>query len=502
IGVVPIEGFEWYITSLNVFVNFSNDIDYLKSVSYNDLYSYYWLIDLVELQNWALNKGLSPDNYDVNFVIEANLSYSFGNPFYLYNYTLDSIILDIKGPDIELLTGGGYSLSLESTYDVVENNLITMGVSSTDSDFEMVSLEYKYDTPNTADWIVYGDFEATDSLAKLIFDVINLRDDNITIRFIGYDSLLNSKTLYEANYWFVKDFNNHENFVIQGIESGTIYGLDQDSMVNLNVKILPVDNDITKVSISTGYETFELNNVESEENHIYFTDDIKLNSSKYPISGSDFTFIEVSIVLYQGNDRITSKDTTITVIARVFNNAVEISDLLINITSTINNVKMSFVNGTNAYNNSDSIPFIVNNIPPIIKIFNSYGDLVRTIDLTANFDYLSKVNFTEVEIIDNMFTVTIPDMPAGDEICSIELLKVNGSSYQFSYFIDFISETILFNMLTQQDLDGVYDGFSPISMDYGVSNKTHDSDQFVASFDFSQLPQDNYTFIGEFYDIS
>jgi hypothetical protein len=506
IGVVPIEGFEWHISSLNVFVNLSNDIDCIKSVSYNDLYSYYWLIDLVELQNWALNKGLSPDNYLVNFVIEANFSYSFGKPFYLYNYSLDNITLDVKGPDIELLTGGAYSLSLGSTYDVIENNLITMGINSTDSDFEKISLEYKYTTPTTADWIVYGDFEADNSLAELIFDVVNLRDDNITIRFIGYDSLLNSKTLYEANYWFVKDFNNHENFVVQGIESGTIYGLDQDNMVDLNVKILPVDNDITKVRISTGYETFELNNVESEENHIYFTDDgvvdIKLNSSKYPISGSDFTFIDVSVVLYQGNDRITDKDTTITVIARTFNDAVEISDLLINISSLINNIRMSFVNGTNAYNNSDSIPFIVNNMPPIVKIFNSYGDLVQTIDLNANFDYLSSVNFTEVEIVGNKFTVAIPNLPAGDEICSIELLKVNGSSYEFSYFIDAINENVLFTLLTQQDLDGVYDSLSPIFMDIGVSNRTHSSDQFIASFDFSQLTQDNYTFVGEFCDIT
>ncbi|GAH39470.1 unnamed protein product, partial [marine sediment metagenome] len=36
-------------------------------------------------------------------------------------------------------------------------------------------------------------------------------------------------------------------------------------------------------------------------------------------------------------------------------------------------------------------------MPPIVKIFNSYGNLVQTIDLTANFDYLSNVNFTEVE---------------------------------------------------------------------------------------------------------
>jgi hypothetical protein len=399
IGVVPIEGFEWHITSLNVFVNLSNDIDYLKSVSYSDLYSYYWLIDLVELQNWVSNKGLSPDNYEINFVVQANLSYSFGEPFYLYNYTLDSTTLDIKGPDLELLTGGAYTLSLGATYDVVENNLITMGISSTDTDFNKVTLEYKYDTPTTSDWVKYGDFYPVDSLADVNFDVLNLRDDNnITIRFIGFDDLSNSITLYQGNYWFAKDFNNHENFVVEGLEGGSIYGLDQDGMIDLRLKVLPVDNDITWVWISTGYEFFQLNDVKSEGDHIYFTDDVKLNSSKYPISGTDFTFIEVSVVLYQGNDRIADKKTVITVISRVFDDIVEISDLIVNITESINNVRMSFVNDTNAYNNSHSIPFVVNNIPPVVKVFNSLGALVYTLDLTANYDYLSTLNLTESQL--------------------------------------------------------------------------------------------------------
>ncbi len=404
LGVVPIDGFEWHISSLNLYVNYSNDIDYLKSVSYTDLYSYYWLIDLVELQNWASNKGLSPDNYEISFVVQANLSYSFGEPFYLYNYTLETTILDVKGPDLELITGGEYSLVLGSTYDEVENNVINMGISSIDADFDKVTLEYRYETPTTADWVKYGDFDSIGSLADVYFDVINLRDENVTIRFIGFDDLSNSFTLYQGNYWLVKDFNNHENFVVEGLEGGSIYGLDQDGMVDLHLKVIPVDNDITYVWISTGYETFQLNNVESEGDHIYFTDDgvidvdIKLDSSKYPISGTDFAFINVSVVLYQGDVRIADKKVVITVITRVFNDIVEISDLVVNITESINNIRMSFVNDNNAYNNSHSIPFVVNNIPPVVKVFNSHGVLVYALDLSANYDYLLTLNLTESQL--------------------------------------------------------------------------------------------------------
>ena len=84
-GVVPIDGLEWHLSSLNLYVNYSNDIDFLKTVSYSDLYSNYWLIELSELSGWVSNKGLSPDNYDISFVAQANLSYDFGEPFYIYN---------------------------------------------------------------------------------------------------------------------------------------------------------------------------------------------------------------------------------------------------------------------------------------------------------------------------------------------------------------------------------------------------------------------------------
>ena len=83
--------------------------------------------------------------------------------------------------------------------------------------------------------------------------------------------------------------------MVEGLESGSLYGLDQDGMVDFSVKVIPVDNDITKVKLGTGYEEFELSNVESEDNNIYFTGEgiIKLNSSRYPIFGSDFTYSDM-----------------------------------------------------------------------------------------------------------------------------------------------------------------------------------------------------------------
>ncbi|MFW9969258.1 MAG: LamG domain-containing protein [Candidatus Odinarchaeota archaeon] len=81
IGVTPIEGCEWHISSLNVYINYSNDIDFLIGVDYNDLCSNYWLIYLDSLSDWVSSKGLTPDIYDVNFIIEANLTFGTNFPF-------------------------------------------------------------------------------------------------------------------------------------------------------------------------------------------------------------------------------------------------------------------------------------------------------------------------------------------------------------------------------------------------------------------------------------
>ncbi|KKL22806.1 hypothetical protein LCGC14_2431720, partial [marine sediment metagenome] len=273
IGVIPKAEFEWPISEIELYINYSNDIDSLANLSYYELYSNDWLIYLDSLSDWILDKGLTPNNYNVNFILKANFTYGQEFPYYTFNYTMHQTILDIKGPDLTLFSGGTYSLTLESVYDNVLENLITMAINSTDPYFDSVKLQYKYDTPSTANWITYNLYEANNnSLASISWDIINLRDDNLTFRFVGYDDLNNEKVLEATDYWIVKDFNNHLQFVVEGIESSQIYGLESDDTIDLDVKIIPVDNDITRVSISTGYESFDLTTVFSEQEHIYFDD--------------------------------------------------------------------------------------------------------------------------------------------------------------------------------------------------------------------------------------
>ncbi|GAG93913.1 unnamed protein product [marine sediment metagenome] len=137
----------------------------------------------------------------------------------------------------------------------------------------------------------------------------------------------------------------------------------------------------------------------------------------------------------------------------------------------------------------------MNNLPPVLKVYNSYGDLVEIIELYADYDYLENVNYTEEQVSEYRFTVDLPNLPEGDEVCSIETVKLNESSHEFSYFID---DQIYITLFSQQDLDGVYN----ITIDFGVSNTTHSVNQFIGDYSFQSLPQDNYTMIGEFYDIS
>jgi len=105
IGVSIEAGHEEHLDNVKLFVNYSNEIDYLDSFTKNDLKSNYWLIPLTSLNSWVQSKGLSPGNHDLNFIIECNLTYSIGKNYYIYNYTLNDTILDILGPDIELVTG-------------------------------------------------------------------------------------------------------------------------------------------------------------------------------------------------------------------------------------------------------------------------------------------------------------------------------------------------------------------------------------------------------------
>ncbi|KKM77992.1 hypothetical protein LCGC14_1364450, partial [marine sediment metagenome] len=372
------------------------------------------------------------------------------------------IILDIKSPDLTLLSGSPYSFVLGKTYDNVQENLITMAINSTDSDLSKVKVEYKYKTPTTSSWLPYGTFNAVNSLANITLNIINLRDDNITIRFYGYDDLRNEKLLFNASHWLIKDLNNHQQFIIEDLDSAALYGLDQNRMIDIDLKVLPVDNDITKVTVSTNYESFTLANIVSEQDHIYFADDgvididIKLNSSFYNIQGSEFTIIPIDIKLFQGSNivPITSKEVIIIATTTVFDNIVEISNLTVDISTEINNILMSFANNT-AYNNSYRMPFIANNLPPVLKVYNSYGDLVETIELQVDYDYFDSINYTDEQ---NAYSTKSPSGTtnvgrndvggSGSMILSPATASVlnrnlgGGGSYATSWYSPFSASTI------------------------------------------------------------
>jgi len=398
IGVIPHIEFEDKITQLKVFVNYSGDIDYLKTVSYYDLYSNYWLIYLDELSSWKSDKGLADGEYAINFIIEGNLSfYSFSEDYY-FNYTLDSITYDCLGPAMSLVSAS----FLGMTYDDTQNSIIDIEVSSPDNDFSSVKLNYQYQGPSQQTWIYYDTFSANNSNAQVPFNVINLRDDNVSFQIIGYDLLSNSKLLYESNYWFVKDMNNHFSFIVEGIEHDRLYGLEENRSIKLDAKIQPFDNDITKVVIGTNYETFNLLTPTSEGDHISFSDTIYLNSTYYGVFGTDFTYIPINVRLYQNDILISLKEIVITVIENNFEDQVSISNVTIT-TDSQNNVFMSFTPGLNAYNNSHSIPFVVNDQPPVVKLYDPDGTLVQTIILRVNNDSLGIEIYDSgaIEIKDN-----------------------------------------------------------------------------------------------------
>ncbi|KKL97088.1 hypothetical protein LCGC14_1837980, partial [marine sediment metagenome] len=100
--------------------------------------------------------------------------------------------------------------------------------------------------------------------------------------------------------------------------------------------------------------------------------------------------------LFQGSNivPITSQEIIITATRATFNNVVEISNLTVDISSEINNILMSFAENP-AYNNSHQIPYIVNNLPPVLKVFDSYGNLVETIELQVDYDYFDSINYTD-----------------------------------------------------------------------------------------------------------
>ncbi|RLI94609.1 MAG: hypothetical protein DRO90_01760, partial [Candidatus Altiarchaeales archaeon] len=507
IGVSIEAGHEEHLDNVKLFVNYSGQVDYLDSFTRNDLESNYWLIPLASLNSWVQSKGLSPGNHDLNFIIECNLTYSIGKNYYIYNYTLNDTILDILGPEIELIMGSSYTFVLGSTFDDESNNLLIMGINSSDPHFDHVKVQYKYNTPATSEWTTIGTYNAVGSIANISIDITNFRDDNVSLRFFGYDDLNNEYLLESMNYWFIKNFNNHESIITEGLNNTILYSLDQNKLIDLDLKIIPYDNDIDKIIISTNYESFTLTNFTSEDDHIAFLADgtsnvdVKLNSSYYNVFGSEFANIPVKVLIYQGETIISSKTVVITVTTSTFKDVVAISNLEADINSS--KFWLTFINYKNAYNNSHSIPFIVNNAPPTIKIYNSLNELIKTIKLYPDIDgtEIDEINIGSVKVEDNKFIVPLPTFTSG-EACSIEAVNMNGSFYDFSYFIDQSKGEVYITLLTSKNLDGVYGTGAPINITYGISTSFKSEKQFSANFDFNSIPQDNYTFFATFNDIS
>ncbi|KKN47284.1 hypothetical protein LCGC14_0664470, partial [marine sediment metagenome] len=234
IGVVPLDGFESYINTTDIYINYSNSWDLLNQVpiNYSDISSNYNLIDLDTLTSWIQNKGLTPENYIVNFNISLSLNYGPEFDTYSYNYTLNNIILDIKGPDISLDYSPPYTLDLGKTYSNTSENILTGAIDFTDSDFDTVRLEYSYSI--SSDWIIYDTFLNTSRLsANFSMNILNLKDDIIDFRFIAVDDLGNIATLTDSTYWIIKDFDNHKDFIVEYLDDSFVYSLNQFDEIDI-----------------------------------------------------------------------------------------------------------------------------------------------------------------------------------------------------------------------------------------------------------------------------
>ena len=148
-----------------------------------------------------------------------------------------------------------------------------------------------------------------------------------------------------------------------------------------------------------------------------------------------------------------------------------------------NNIFMNFENSLNAYNNSHSIPFIVNNKFPVVKFYDSDNYLVGTSQLRPNCDKygIELYNTGTIEILDNHFIVSLPT-PGVGEVCSIEKVWENGTEYDFSYLVNSDGDLFI-KLLTSINLDGTYGSTYSIEVEYGISTSFKGSQQFVTSFE-------------------
>ncbi|MFX1411547.1 MAG: hypothetical protein ACFFA6_14440 [Promethearchaeota archaeon] len=318
ITIIPSIQFEQYIDELDIYIKLQEVTDLLTEppINYSEIISNYHLIDLTILSAWIDNKSLTPDEYNISFIIKLHLDYGEQYSKYFQNYTLEQIVLDIEGPDISLVSEDIF----EKTYNDLGDHIITATLNFTDNHIDYVTLEYSYDThePEKEIWYDYNSYVGNSPL-NLSFSIINWKDDKIFIHFTGYDNLGNSYTLSNDSYWIRKDMNNHIDFIIEDLSEDFNYTVDGYGMIDINITVYPYDNDITSVNVVTDYEAFTLSDVIIKDDYIYFTDhgssddDIKLVSAFY-VTMPGINYIPINIDIYQNALLIISKEMTIKVL--------------------------------------------------------------------------------------------------------------------------------------------------------------------------------------------
>jgi hypothetical protein len=506
IEIIPLQDFAPFLDSLDIYGVY-NDVSYnlnSDSIPYSEIASSYNRLDLSSLNlidNWISTLPIGEPS--VSFTVTVNLD--FGSEFqsYLHDYSLPLITFDNLDPDV---TPTYQTLIPGTVYTDINEYLLTARIDSVD--MEYLKFDYKYSEAGlSSDWINYADYSLSGvDYVDIIFNILPLKDGEISIRFTATDNLGNS---YEIPVFSItKDFDNHQNFIIEGLNDNLLYSLNFDNKIDIDMDIFPFDNDVTAVIVNTSLESFSFAKV-ADGDHFYFFDDdsitdiLELDPSLYGVFGSEFTEIPLSIELFQDLKKVTARQIIISATDTVFSEVVTISDVSVDINTLpqTNNILMSFLTGTDTYKNADEIPFRASS-PPIVNILNSHDDIVDTVELRANYDSTSLEIYgtIPVDIINNQFYLSyLPTLIPPEEICSIEDIIINSISYDFNYFID--SNGISIRLRTEDNLDGTYDIGNPINLVYGISTSSR-AEGFIGSYNFQALPQDGYTIIGEFVDIS
>jgi len=506
IAVIPHEDISEHISSLNLYINYSNNIDLLTTVNYSVLVENYFLMNLDSLEDWRDIYELDGKEINASFTIECNYSYGDAFPFYSFNYSLNETMIDFQAPFISLLLNQSYSLDLEKTYTDSSNYILTGAITPNSPDFSHFKLYYRYFTTESTQWSYYDTFQGGDSPINFTFNIWSLKDDQIEFMLKPFDFLENYREYYNESFRFVKDFNKNLYFELEGIDDTIIYGLDEEEKINLNITIRPYDNDITKVKVYTAYETFYLTTRYLTDNYIYFADlgnEIKLNGLYYNIFGGEFKEIPLNIELYQQNNLISSRKIIITSTDSTFSEVVNITDVSIDINSAQDNIWVNFEDLQNTYSNRDNVPYIVKNQIPTLTLYNEQDQLIRTVNLAPITDgsRTEVYDKDEIEILSNKFILPLPSNLLSEEaIITIDKVIINATEYQFYYFID--DSHLSIKIISGQLLDGQYGQSIPIEIYYSYTNSYRENNQYKGSLNFKNLPQGIYTAITKFTDIS